>query len=138
MIEFTEKLRVMNETIVKAMAKSLNLEENCFLYQFGENPNVLSSFNFYPPCPWPDLYVAAKAHSDASATTCLLQDKEVEGLQVLKDDKWHRVPLTPDAILFNIGDQVQVTKFLFCYIFRYLSFIAYSDSSKSNSCFQIP
>ncbi|KAL3507233.1 hypothetical protein ACH5RR_032615 [Cinchona calisaya] len=108
LIEFTEKLSMMNEIILKAMAKSLNLEENCFLYQFGENPKVLSSFNFYPPCPWPDLFIAAKPHADASGTTYVLQGKELEGLQVLKDDQWHRVPLTSDAIVFNVGDQVEI------------------------------
>lgn len=106
--EFTEKLRVMNEVIVKAMEKSLNLEENCFVDMFGENPTVLSRFNLYPPCPTPELVLAAKSHGDASGTTYLLQDKQVEGLQTLKDGQWHRVPLSPDAIVFNVGDQLEI------------------------------
>jgi isopenicillin N synthase-like dioxygenase len=110
LIEFANKLQVINDVILKAMAKSLKLEENCFVDQFGENPTALSRFNFYPPCPRPDLVLASKAHADASGTTYLLQDKEVEGLQVLKDDQWYRVPLTPDGIVFNAGDQVEVIK----------------------------
>ncbi|XP_027166056.1 codeine O-demethylase-like [Coffea eugenioides] len=108
LLEFTERLRVMNEIIVKAMEKSLDLGENCFLDQFGKNPISLTRFNFYPPCPWPDRILAVKPHGDASGTTYLLQDKEVEGLQVLKDDHWYRVPLTPDAIVFNCGDQLEI------------------------------
>ncbi|KAL3507235.1 hypothetical protein ACH5RR_032617 [Cinchona calisaya] len=107
-LEFTEKLKIVNEVIVKAMAKSLKLEENCFLDQFGKNPIALTRLNFYPPCPWPDRILAAKPHGDASGTTYLLQDKEVEGLQVLKDEQWYRVPLTPDAMVFNVGDQLEI------------------------------
>jgi isopenicillin N synthase-like dioxygenase len=105
---FTEKLRIMNEVILKAMAKSLNLEEDTFINMYGENPTVLSRFNLYPPCPKPELVLASKAHGDASGTTYLLQDKEVEGLQTLKDGQWHRVPLSPDAIVFNLGDQLEI------------------------------
>ncbi|MCD7457039.1 hypothetical protein HAX54_033956 [Datura stramonium] len=46
---------------------------------------------------------------DGFAITILFQDKEVGGLQTLKDDKWYRVPITPDALLVNIGDQVEIT-----------------------------
>ncbi|XP_027168085.1 probable 2-oxoglutarate-dependent dioxygenase ANS [Coffea eugenioides] len=109
LLEYTEKLRVMNEIILKAMAKSLNLEENCLLNQFGENPRAVFGFNFYPPCPlMPDVFYAATPHSDASMTSFILQDKEVEGLQVLKNNQWHRTPLTPDAIVVNVGDQVEI------------------------------
>ncbi|GMQ07288.1 hypothetical protein CsSME_00051542 [Camellia sinensis var. sinensis] len=72
------------------MAKSLNLEENCFLNQYGERATMFARFNFYPPCPRPDRTLGLKPHglkphADGSAITFLLQDKEVEGLQILKD-----------------------------------------------------
>ncbi|CDP22163.1 unnamed protein product [Coffea canephora] len=107
-LEFTSKQQLMNEIIVKAMAKSLKLEKNSFLDQFGKNPISLTRLKFCPPCPWLDCVLAAKPHGDASGTTYLLQDKEVEGLQVPKDDQWYRVPLTPDAIVFNCGDQLEI------------------------------
>ncbi|KAJ6731843.1 CODEINE O-DEMETHYLASE-LIKE [Salix purpurea] len=74
---------------------SLNLEESCFLDQYGEQPLVTARFNFYPPCPKPDRILGVKPHADASAATFLLQDKEVEGLQFLKDNEWFRVPNLP-------------------------------------------
>ncbi|KAA8535183.1 hypothetical protein F0562_030186 [Nyssa sinensis] len=106
--EYTGKLRMLTEHILKAMAKSLNLEENCFLNQYGERPTMTTRFNLYPPCPRPDLTLGVKPHADASAITFLLQDKEVEGLQVLKDDQWFRVPIIPHALLFNVGDQAEI------------------------------
>ncbi|CAI9782424.1 unnamed protein product [Fraxinus pennsylvanica] len=108
LLDLTAKLENVNEIVFKAMAKSLGLEEDCFLKQCGENPITIARFNLYPPCPTPDLVLAAKAHGDASAMTYLLQDKEVEGLQVLKDDKWYKVRIVPDAIVVNVGEQVEI------------------------------
>ncbi|CAI9782426.1 unnamed protein product [Fraxinus pennsylvanica] len=108
LLDLTAKLENVNEIVFKAMAKSLGLEEDCFLKQCGENPIALARFNLYPPCPTPDLVLAAKAHGDASAMTYLLQDKEVEGLQALKDDKWYKVRIVPNAIVVNVGDQVEI------------------------------
>ncbi|XP_042066877.1 protein SRG1-like [Salvia splendens] len=110
LLEFSGELEKMNEVILRAMAKSLKLEdEECFVNQMGENQTVLSRFNLYPPCPRPDAVLAAKAHGDASAMTYLLQDNKVEGLQTLmKDGQWYRVPIIHNAILVNTGDQLEI------------------------------
>ncbi|KAG9138710.1 hypothetical protein Leryth_027227 [Lithospermum erythrorhizon] len=34
--------------------------------------------------------------------------REVEGLQVLKDEQWYSVPIIPNAILVNLGDQAEI------------------------------
>lgn len=109
MVEYTEKVRQLNEVILKAMAKSLNLEEDCFLKQCGERAIFIARFNYYPPCPKPDHVLGLKPHADGSTITLLLQDKEVEGLQILKDNKWFKVPIISDALLVNVGDQIEVT-----------------------------
>ncbi|KAL9339631.1 hypothetical protein Peur_068646 [Populus x canadensis] len=106
--EYTVKLQETNDFLLRAMARSLNLEESCFLDQYGEHPLVTARFNFYPPCPRPDQILGVKPHADASAVTFLLQDKEVEGLQFLKDNEWFRVPIIPHALLVNVGDQVEI------------------------------
>jgi isopenicillin N synthase-like dioxygenase len=49
-----------------------------------------------------------KPHTDESSITFVLQDKEVEGLQVLKDNQWFKVPIIPDALVINVGDQLEV------------------------------
>ncbi|KAK1549809.1 hypothetical protein Q3G72_008225 [Acer saccharum] len=63
-------------------------------------------FNFYPPCSRPDLVDGVKPHTDRSGITILLQDKEVEGLQIVVDGKWYRVPVIPYALVVNLGDQI--------------------------------
>lgn len=108
--EYTNKLREIVELLLKAMARSLKLKEDSFLDQYGERAIMTGRFNFYPPCPRPDLVLGLKPHSDGSAVTILLQDREVEGLQFMKDDQWVRVPNNiPHALLVNVGDQVEVT-----------------------------
>jgi hypothetical protein len=49
----------------------------------------------------------------------VLQDKEVEGLQVLKDNQWFKVPIIPDALVINLGDQLEVgTTVLYLLLFK--------------------
>ena len=89
------------------MAKSLNLQEDSFLKQCGET-NMFVRFNYYPPCSRPDMVLGVKPHTDRSGITALLQDTEVEGLQILVNDTWINVPTIPDALVVNLGDQMQV------------------------------
>jgi len=92
------------------MAISLELEENCFLDMCGENATMDTRFNMYPPCPRPDKVIGVRPHADKSAFTLLLPDKNVEGLQFLKDGKWYKAPVVAsDTILINVGDQMEVT-----------------------------
>ncbi|KAK7309295.1 hypothetical protein RJT34_05892 [Clitoria ternatea] len=105
--EFTTTVKSMMDHLLRSMARSLNLEEGSFLDQFGGQSLMMARFNFYPRCSRPDLVLGVKPHTDRSGITVLLQDKEVEGLQVLVDDKWINVPTIPEALLVNIGDQMQ-------------------------------
>lgn len=108
--EYAKNMRRVLEIILKAIAKSLNLEETTFYRECEGEQGIymLARFNYYPPCSSPDLVFGLKPHSDVSAITILLQDNEVEGLQVQKDDQWFKVPIIPDALFINIGDQLEV------------------------------
>ncbi|GMH04575.1 hypothetical protein Nepgr_006415 [Nepenthes gracilis] len=97
----------MFQVILKAIARTLTLEENCFLNEHGEGA-MTARFNFYPSCPTPERVFGLKPHGDGTTITMLLQDKEVEGLQVLKDDNWFKVPVIPHAIFVNAGDLVEI------------------------------
>jgi len=63
---------------------------------------------YYPPCPEPDLVMGLSAHSDASGITILNQINGVNGLQIKKDGDWIPVKVTPDALVVNIGDILEV------------------------------
>ena len=104
------------------MAKSLNLEENCFLDQFGEGGPLQARFNYYSTCPRPDLVLGLKPHADGSGYTLILQD--VEGLQVLKDEKWFTVPTIPDGLFILMGDQMEVRAIYICIIKKDLTYLS--------------
>ncbi|GKA22145.1 non-heme dioxygenase N-terminal domain-containing protein [Tanacetum coccineum] len=111
--EFSFKIESLNVVVLKALARSLNLEDDCFLNQYGKTSKINARFNYYPPCPCPEKVLGLKPHGDGSAITFLLQDKEVEGLQLLKDDQWVGVPVVPDALTINVDDQMEVFLFVF-------------------------
>ncbi|XP_074283680.1 protein LATERAL BRANCHING OXIDOREDUCTASE 1-like [Silene latifolia] len=103
--EYSESLRLMLEVLLKAVARSLGLEEDGFLRQHGDQGSISTRLGMYPPCPHPDRVYGVRPHSDESTITVLLQDKDVpEGLHVLKDDQWFKVPVTPGALFINLGD----------------------------------
>ncbi|KAI3801791.1 hypothetical protein L1987_29906 [Smallanthus sonchifolius] len=106
--EYISKIELIYEVVLEALARSLNLEENCFLNQFGTTATKSARFNYYPPCPWPEKVLGVKPHADSSAITVLFQDKEVEGLQLLKDNQWVGVPIVPYALTINAGDQIEI------------------------------
>nr|XP_009797810.1 PREDICTED: protein SRG1 isoform X1 [Nicotiana sylvestris] len=106
--EYTSRSKLIAEELLKSMARCLNLPDDRFLKQYGDRPVIYARFNFYPPCPRPKLVRGLKPHADGTAITILLHDKEVEGLQVLKDNKWYRVPIMPYALLVIVGDQVEI------------------------------
>ncbi|KAI3811232.1 hypothetical protein L1987_20951 [Smallanthus sonchifolius] len=103
--EYSSKIELIYQVTLKALARSLNLDEDCFLNQYGTTEKKSARFNYYPPCPWPEKVLGVKPHADSSAITLLLQDKEVEGLQLLKDGQWVGVP---DALTINVGDQIEI------------------------------
>ncbi|GAB4854787.1 hypothetical protein Ancab_023372 [Ancistrocladus abbreviatus] len=84
--ELAEKFRIIVQVLLKATARLLNLEENSFLEQYGEEGLMLARFNYYAKCPRPDLVLGLRPHSNGTSITIVQQDKEVEGLQVLKDE----------------------------------------------------
>ncbi|KAL9242465.1 hypothetical protein vseg_016458 [Gypsophila vaccaria] len=106
--EYAVKMKTLLENLLKGIAKSLDVDENSFLSQFGDEGIMFSRFNYYPPCSSPNRVFGLKPHSDVTMITILLQDEEVEGLQVLKDDQWFKVPIVHDALFINVGDQLEI------------------------------
>ncbi|XP_022987764.1 probable 2-oxoglutarate-dependent dioxygenase ANS isoform X3 [Cucurbita maxima] len=107
--EYTANVKLLSEKILKAMAISLDLNEDSFIKQYGEEVKLDARFNFYPRCRNPDLVLGVKPHADGSAITILLQDEEVEGLQFLNGNEWFNAPIVPGALLVNVGDQAEIT-----------------------------
>ncbi|VAI71070.1 unnamed protein product [Triticum turgidum subsp. durum] len=102
--EYALKCKRIKSDILRAMAKILKLDEDCLVNQFNSNAPTFARFNHFPPCPRPDLVLGIKPHADFPALTVLLMDKDVAGLQYLRDGTWYNVPAACDhTLLINIG-----------------------------------
>ncbi|KAL2547044.1 2-oxoglutarate (2OG) and Fe(II)-dependent oxygenase superfamily protein [Forsythia ovata] len=86
----------------------LGLEKDFLQKSLGQNPRLVSQCNFYPPCPDPELTLGLPTHTDLNALTILLQSQGVTGLQAIKNGEWIAVDPVPDALVINLGDQIQV------------------------------
>ncbi|KAJ4851663.1 hypothetical protein Tsubulata_014487 [Turnera subulata] len=104
--DYTTKVQKLTETISKSMAKSLDVQETCFLDQFGERAALQARLNYYSPCPRPDLVLGLKPHADGSGYTIVLQDDV--GLQIQKDGQWFTLPIVPESLLVLMGDQMEI------------------------------
>ncbi|KAK9676106.1 hypothetical protein RND81_11G054500 [Saponaria officinalis] len=102
------KVKTLHDTIVQAIARSINLEENSFVDGYGENSQVVARINYYPPFPLTDFMRTISKHTDRSATTFLLKDTQIEALEVEKDSQWFKVPVIPHAIMVLAGDQLEI------------------------------
>ncbi|KAL8152991.1 hypothetical protein V2J09_010751 [Rumex salicifolius] len=105
-LELSDKEKVMPENILKAIARSLGLEENCFLKHNVVDSENLLKFNLYPPCPNTDKVSGFTPHSYGTLITILFEDQE--GLQFMEDDWWFKIPLLPGALIIVVGDQLEL------------------------------
>lgn len=108
LLEYTTHIARIQGQLLRSMARSISLPSDSFRTQFGKQPIRHARFNYYPRCSRPDLVNGIKPHTDGTGLTFLLQDEDVEGLQILNDDQWLRVPIVPQALLVNLGDQLEV------------------------------
>ncbi|KAI4331191.1 hypothetical protein MLD38_029401 [Melastoma candidum] len=104
--DYMTKMRMMTEQVSRAMARSLDLEDDCFLDLFGKGALLQGRFNYYSPCPRPDLILGLKPHTDGTSFTVIMQD--AEGLQVMRENRWITVPTKPDTLLVLMGDQMEI------------------------------
>ena len=110
MAEYGDEILKLTHIILAALSRHSNLPEDYILQRLQETKpgGIRTGMNYYPPCPQPDLVMGLSSHADGSVVTIVQQDG-VSGLEVLKDEMWVPVPPVPNALVINIGDQIQVT-----------------------------
>ncbi|KAL9163010.1 hypothetical protein ABFS82_06G014600 [Erythranthe guttata] len=100
------EIRELGLKLEEAISESLGLEKEYINKTLGEQGQHMA-INYYPQCPEPELTYGLPAHTDPNTLTILLQDTQVTGLQLLKDGKWLSVKPFPNALVVNVGDQLQ-------------------------------
>ena len=104
------------------MAKSLKLkDEECFLNEQGKEEEIVGKFSMYPPCPIPEQVQGLQQHTDGTTMSVILGEDDVEGLEVLNDGIWYKVPVVKGVLFVNIGGLGEVI-FLFLLIIKAVFF----------------
>lgn len=104
--DYCKHARQLALRLLEAISESLGLEKDYMEKALAKQAQHMA-INYYPPCPQPELTYGLPSHKDPNAITLLLQDG-VSGLQVFRNGKWVAVDPIPNALVINIGDQIQV------------------------------
>lgn len=106
--DYAREVEKVAYKLLELISLSLGLSADRLQGYFREQSTFLR-FNYYPPCPYPELALGVGPHKDGGALTVLAQD-DVGGLQVRRksDGEWIPVKTIPDAYIINIGDATQV------------------------------
>lgn len=112
MEEYSEEMRRFTQRLSRLLSENLNLPPELMEEVYGSFPSQVVRLNYYPPCPQPELVMGLSSHSDPGAITILLQVSDVCGLQVRKDGEWVSVHPEPNALIINMGDQMEVPKIM--------------------------
>lgn len=108
---YSQEMKNKAMVIVGHIEKALKIKENEIRELFEDGIQMMR-MNYYPPCPQPEKVIGLTNHSDPQGVTLLLQLNEVEGLQIRKDGMWVPVKPLPNAFIVNIGDVLEVKKFI--------------------------
>ncbi|CAH9086684.1 unnamed protein product [Cuscuta epithymum] len=106
---YAKEIGILMGELLSLMSQGLGLEDGNYLQKrLGKDPLCRAQANYYPPCPNPDLTLGLGVHTDRDALTVVLPTPNVAGLQIMKDNKWVAVDPVPNALVVNVGDQLQV------------------------------
>lgn len=108
--EAFQTLEKAGKAMLRAIAISLELEEDYFEDKVAYGNSILRQIHYFPienPEEVPDDAVRAAEHGDINLIT-LLMGASADGLQVLrKDGKWIPITALPDQLVVNVGDMLE-------------------------------
>ncbi|CAM8879191.1 unnamed protein product [Rhodiola kirilowii] len=106
--EYSLELKSLSMKLLEFLSMALKMDSKEFKDMFEEGIQSMR-FNYYPPCPQPDLAIGLTPHSDAIGfITILLQINDKEGLEIRKDGKWVSVKPIFNTFVVNIGDVLEI------------------------------
>ncbi|KAI3469730.1 hypothetical protein Pfo_026393 [Paulownia fortunei] len=108
-IEYSRHVTILGFQLFGLLSEALGLESNR-LIDMDCAIGLTFVGHYYPACPQPELTLGASKHTDDGFLTVLLQD-QIGGLQICIENQWIDIPPVPGALLINIGDLLQASRF---------------------------
>ncbi|KAL3517690.1 hypothetical protein ACH5RR_020279 [Cinchona calisaya] len=102
---YVEEMKRLSGRILELICEGLGLEAK-YLEDLSQVQLLIC--NHYPRCPEPSLTLGLLKHCDPSLITILLQEGNACGLQVLNNGKWIGVAPLPNALVVNVGNQLEI------------------------------
>ena len=119
--EFSKKNREVVIILLKAISKSLGLEESyvekAANFELGFQ---LLAANYYPTCPEPEKAIGIPAHYDHGLLTTLVNNG-VSGLQVKHNEKWFNVNIPANVLFVQVADHLEVHSIMLLELHFYFS-----------------
>uniref|UniRef100_A0A453KXJ8 Fe2OG dioxygenase domain-containing protein n=5 Tax=Aegilops tauschii TaxID=37682 RepID=A0A453KXJ8_AEGTS len=106
--EYASRTKKIRDLVLRSIAELLEIDEDYFVNQISNKASGFARFNYYPPCPRPDLVLGLRPHSDGGLLTILFNDDNVGGLQIQRDGRWYNVPTKPHTLLINLADCLEI------------------------------
>ncbi|XP_068311387.1 gibberellin 2-beta-dioxygenase 8-like [Pyrus communis] len=106
--EYGKHLARLATTIFDAMVINLGLDPLESKSHLSNSTGIVRVYRYPPHCSNPSSASARgmDVHTDSSVLSILNQD-EVGGLEVLKDNEWFSVNPIPNTLIVNLGDMMQ-------------------------------
>lgn len=104
--EYGKHMSRIARTIFEAMVRNLHLDSTQSHSDLSESTGLVRVYR-YPKFSKADEALGMEVHTDSSVLSILNED-QVGGLEVLKDDKWLLVQPIPGSLIVNLGDMMQV------------------------------
>ncbi|XP_043721179.1 gibberellin 2-beta-dioxygenase 8-like [Telopea speciosissima] len=103
--EYEKHMARLARFLFEALRKNVDMDPNSSQSYLSEATGVVRIYR-YLQCSEPNKAEGMVAHTDSSVLSILNQD-EVGGLQIFKDDKWIEIKPITNTLIVNIGDMLQ-------------------------------
>ncbi|KAF8396952.1 hypothetical protein HHK36_018588 [Tetracentron sinense] len=103
--EYGRHMSRLARSVFAALAMNLGLDPTLSESYLSESTGIIRVYR-YPYCSEASRTCGMEAHTDSSVLAVLNQDN-VGGLQVFKDDEWFDIKPVADTLIVNLGDMMQ-------------------------------
>ncbi|KAJ4953710.1 hypothetical protein NE237_030542 [Protea cynaroides] len=103
--EYGKHTAELTRCLFEALRKNVGIDHALSKPYLSEDRGFLRLYRYFP-CSKPNKEEGISAHTDSTVLSIVNQD-QVGGLQVFKDDRWIEIKPIPNTLIVNIGGMFQ-------------------------------